>query len=338
MDIIKTSKIALIESINSKFDLKQSSSLQAFDNAAVIAADAKTKQVCTEIFLEGIHFNLVYTPLKHLAHKAVTAAVSKIVAMNGSPQQILVSLGISSKFKTEDVELFYEGIKSACSVYGLDLLGNSLVPSLTGLTVAITCIGETGEKNLCCRNGAKINDLICISGSVGAACMGLQILERERYVFEKNPDVQPKLDGYDYVLQKQLYPVARIDMIKMFEQTGIKPTSMTDISECLASDLLHICKQSNTGARIYLEKIPIASETFAVCDEMNFDAVTAALNGGDDFELLFTIPVTEYERIKNLADFEIIGYITDVSLGAYLITPEGAEIKITAQGWTSSDE
>jgi thiamine-monophosphate kinase len=333
MDISETGKFALLDRLNSMFEAKQQSTVKAFDDAAVIAASDKMKQICSAVFLEGIHFNLVYTPLKHLGHKVVTHTVSKIVAMNARPQQILVSLGISSRFNVSDVEILYEGIRAACSEYGVDLVENNLTASLTGMTISVTAVGEASENALCYRSGAKLHDLVCISGSLGAAYMGLQVLERERRIFETN-NTQPKLDGYDYVLQKQLHPQARLDMLKTFEEYGIKPSSMTVITDGLASDILHICKQSDAGVRIYLDKIPVASETFAVCEEMNFDAVTAALNGGDDFELLFTLPGTEYETIKSLPDFKIIGHITDSSQGAYLLTPEGNELKIKAQGWT----
>jgi thiamine-monophosphate kinase len=334
MKVSEIGKFALLDRLNAGFEIGQQSTIKAFDDAAVVAsAPDKSKQICSVILLEGIHFNLVYTPLKHLGYKAVTHAISKIVAMNALPQQILVSVGVSSRFEMSDIESLYEGIRAACSGYGVDLVANNLTASLTGMTISVTAVGEASADSLCYRSGANVNDLVCISGSLGAAYMGLQVLERERRVFESN-HTQPKLDGYDYILQKQLRPQARLDMLKTFEDNGIKPSSMTDIADGLASDILHICKQSDVGIRIYLDKIPIAAETFEVCEEMNFDAVTAALNGGDDFELLFTVPIAGYEAIKSLSGFEIIGYITDASQGAYLITPDGNELKIKAQGWT----
>ncbi|MDR2287526.1 MAG: thiamine-phosphate kinase [Prevotellaceae bacterium] len=333
MNISEIGKFAFLDRLNAGFEVGQQSTVKAFDDAAVIAVSDKPKQVCSVILLEGIHFNLVYTPLKHLGYKAVTHAVSKIVAMNALPQQILVSASVSSRFDVSDVESFYEGIRCACSGYSVDLVENNLTASMTGMTISVTAVGEASDDSLCYKNEAKVNDLVCISGSLGAAYMGLQVLERERRIFESN-HTQPKLDGYDYILQKQLRPQARLDMLKTFEDNGIKPSSMTNIADGLASDILHICKQSGVGVRIYLEKIPIAAETFEVCGEMNFDAVTAALNGGDDFELLFTVPISEYEAIKSLSGFEIIGYIADESQGAYLVTPEGNELKIKAQGWT----
>jgi thiamine-monophosphate kinase len=337
MNISEIGKFVLLDRLNSGFEAQQQTTIKTFDDTAVIAVSDKTKQICSVIFLEGIHFNLVYTPLKHLGYKAITHAVSKIAAMNSLPQQILVSTGISSRFNVSDVETLYSGIHVACSEYGVDLVENNLTASLTGMTISVTAVGEAPENSLCFQNGAKVNDLVCISGNLGAAYMGLQVLERERRIFESNK-TQPQLDGYDYILQKQLRPQARLDMLKEFENNKIKPSSMTGIIDGLASDILHICKQSNVGVRIYLEKIPVASETFNVCEEMNFDAVTAALNGGDDFELLFTLPLSEYEKIKSLSGFEIIGHITDSSQGAYLVTPEGSEIKIKAQGWTSITE
>lgn len=334
MDISEIGKFALLDRLNAGFEARQQTSLKTFDDAAVIAASNRPKQICSVILLEGIHFNLVYMPLKHLGCKAVTHAVSKIAAMNALPRQILVSLGISSRFSVADVESFYEGIRAACLMYELDLVENNLVASMTGMTISVTAVGEASEESLCYKSGAKVNDLVCISGNLGAAYMGLQVLERERRIFESS-HTQPKLEGYDYVLQKQLHPQARLDILKIFEDNEIKPASMTAIVDGLASDMLHICKQSDVGARIYLEKIPISSETFAVCEEMNFDAVTAALNGGDDFELLFTVPVSLHEAIKGVPEFEIIGYTCDNSQGACLVTPEGNELKIKAQGWTS---
>lgn len=335
MNISEIGKFALLDKINAKFASIQKTTVKAFgDDAAVIASENKPKQICSNIFLEGIHFNLIYTPLKHLGYKVVTHAVSNIVAMNSTPQQIAVSVALSARFRVEDIETLYEGIKTACEIYHIDLVENDITSSVTGMVINVTAIGETESDNICYRNGAKITDLICISGDIGAAYMGLQVLERERLVYETNPNAQPKLDDYSYILQRQLKPQARIDMTKVFEENNIKPTAMTDITDGLASDILHICKESDKGARIYLDKIPIASETFKVCEEMNFDAVTAALNGGDDFELLFTIPLAEHEKVKSLAGFEIIGHITEASKGAYLVTPEGNEIKIKAQGWT----
>jgi thiamine-monophosphate kinase len=334
MNISEIGKFALLDSLNESFKAQQQTTIKTFDDAAVIAVSDKAKLICSVLFLEGIHFNLVYTPLKHLGHKVATHAVSKIVAMNAVPQQILLSTGISSRFDTSDVESLYEGMRAACREYSVDLVENSLTSSLTGLTIGVTAVGEASGDCICCKSGAGVNDLVCISGSLGAAYMGLQVLERERRIFE-NSKVQPQLDGYDYVLQKQLHPHARLDMLDEFKNSGIKPSSMTAVIDGLASEILHICKQSDAGVRIYLEKIPVASETFEVCNEMNFDAVTAALNGGDDFELLFTVPIAEYEKIKSLSGFEIIGHITDSSQGAYLVTPEGNELKIKAQGWTS---
>jgi thiamine-monophosphate kinase len=337
MDISETGKFALLDKLNSGFESKQQSTIKAFDDAAVVAVSNKPKQISSSVFLEGIHFNLVYTPLKHLGYKAVTHAVSKIVAMNARPQQILVSVSVSARFDVSDIEVLYEGIRAACSEYSVDPVGNNLTASLTGMIISVTAVGEASEDCICYRSGAKMNDLVCVSGNLGAAYMGLQVLERERRIFESN-HTQPKLEGYDYVLQKQLRPQARTDVLTTLENNGIRPSSMTTVIDGLASDILHICKHSNAGVRLYIDKIPIASETFAVCEEMNFDAVTAALNGGDDFELLFTVPISEYEAIKNLPDFEIIGHITDISQGAYIVTPEGNELKIKAQGWTSVAE
>jgi len=335
MNISEIGKFALLEKLNAKFDTKQKTTAKTNDDCSVITSGANSKEISSRVFLEGINFNLIYTPLKHLGYKVVSHVVSDIIAMNAVPQQILVSVGLSSRFNVSDVETFYDGIYAACQIYNIDVAKNDITASLTGMVINITGVGETDKDNICCRDGAEDTNLICITGDLGAAYMGLQVLERERFVFENNPNAQPQLSNYNYILQKQLRPEACIGMIDVFRENGIKPTSMINVSDGLASEILHICRQSDKGARIYIDKIPIASETFKTCEEMNIDPVTAALNGGDDLQLLFTIALSEHEKIKNLSGFEVIGHITNPSKGAYIVTPDGTEIKIKAQGWAA---
>jgi thiamine-monophosphate kinase len=304
------------------------------DDAAVIRYENAETVVSAELFLEGIHFDLTYTPLKHLGYKLVTAGVSDIYAMNATPRQILISVGLSKRFFVEDLEELYAGVKIACAHYGLDLAGGDTTTSLTGLALHITALGEAPKEKIVYRAGGKPTDLLCLSGDLGAAYMGLQLLEREKRVFDGNPHKQPQLEGYDYILQRHLKPEARKDIIAALAQNNIVPTSMIDVSDGLASDVLHLCKQSNCGVRIYLERLPISSETFRFADEIHIDAVTAALHGGDDYELLFTVPVTLHDTLrKELPNVDIIGHLCDASEGAHLLTPDNQAIELTAQGW-----
>lgn len=330
-------EFALIDRLAAPFTNTQATTLKGIgDDAAVVQYGTTCQLLTTQLLLEGIHFNLMYTPLKHLGYKAVVAGVSNIYAMNGAPRQLLLAVGVSARFTVEDLESLYEGVRVACKEYEVDFVGGDTSASLTGLTLTVTVVGEAAPAEISYRSGAQVNDLICISGNLGAAYMGLQVLERERRVYEANPGVQPQLEGFDYILQRQLRPQARQDMVASFKENNLRPTSMIDISDGLASEMLHICKQSKVGARIYLEKIPIAAETFKACGEMGIDAVTAALNGGDDYELLFTIPLEQHEQIKGLAGFEIIGHIMEASKGAFLVTPEGQDVELRAQGWKNN--
>jgi thiamine-monophosphate kinase len=327
-------EFALIEHLMSDIQTRQSSTLMGVgDDAAVMQYGDTCQLLSTCILLEGVHFNLMYTPLKHLGYEAVVAGISNIYAMNAYPRQLALSLGVSAKFYVEDLEELYEGVRLACEQYNVDFVSGDTSASLTGLVLNITVIGEAEKDKITYRSGAHANDLLCLSGNLGAAYMGLQLLERERIVFESTPNFQPQLGGYDYILQRQLKPEARKDIIDLLREIGIKPTAMIDISDGLASELLHIGKQSGVGVRVYLDKLPIAAETFKICDEMNIDAVTAALNGGGDYELLFTIPLEQHEKIKGLDGFNIIGHITDAGKGNYLVTPDGEEIALKAQGW-----
>ena len=325
-------EFGLIEHLTNDLEIINKSTEKAVgDDAAVMNYGNKNVVASTDILLEGIHFDLTYTPLKHLGYKAAVVNFSDIYAMNAKPVQLLVSIGISSRFCVEEIEQIYDGIKLACKAYGVDLVGGDTSSSLTGLTLSITALGEVDKDKICYRNGARPNDLICLTGNLGAAYMGLQLLEREKKVFEGNANVQPQFDGYDYVLQRFLKPEARKDIIDSMQEVGVVPTSMIDISDGLSSEILHICKQSQVGARIYLERIPIAAQTFKIAEEMGIDAVTAALNGGEDYELLFTMPLTLRDKIKDLGAIDVIGRITES--GAVLVTPEGAEINLQAQGW-----
>ena len=327
-------EFGLIDHLTKDLELVNTSSEYGVgDDAAVLNFQNEKIVVTTDLLLEGVHFNLVYTPLQHLGYKSVVVNLSDICAMNGSPQQITVSLGLSSKFVLEDVELLYQGIKKACTNYGVDLVGGDTSSSMTGLTISITAIGLVGENNEVYRSGANVNDLICVSGNLGASYLGLQLLERERKVFEDGNNINPQLEGNEYIIGKQLKPEARFDVIKNLKKMNIKPTSMIDISDGLSSDLLHIMNKSNCGCLVYTEKIPISEESVKMAQEFNMDPLTAALNGGEDYELLFTADLRYYEQLLEMEDISIIGHIVDIKEGNRLVTPDGTNIDIQAQGW-----
>ena len=303
------------------------------DDAAVIDSGNMKTLVTTDLLLEGIHFDLTYVPLKHLGYKAAVVNFSDIYAMNGTPKQITVSLGISKRFSVEDIDALYDGIKLACEIYGVDLVGGDTSASMTGLTISITCIGVAEEDKIAKRNGAKENDLICVSGDLGAAYMGLQLLEREKSVLNEVDGATPKFEGREYILERQLKPEARKDIVKILGEKGIVPTSMIDVSDGLSSELMHICTQSKTGCRIYEDRIPIDYQTAVTAEEMNLNVVTAAMNGGEDYELLFTVPLDKHEEVANIEGISVIGHITSESLGCAMITRDGTEIVLRAQGW-----
>ena len=304
------------------------------DDAAVLSYPDKKVLVTTDLLLEGVHFDLVYTPLKHLGYKAAVVNFSDIYAMNGKPRQITVSLGISKRFSVEDMEMLYAGIRVACEDYGVDIVGGDTTSSLTGLTISITCIGEADREKIVCRNGAQETDLICVSGNLGAAYMGLQLLEREKAVLKgASKNVQPDFAGKEYILERQLKPEARKDIIENLATAGIKPTAMMDISDGLSSELIHICKQSGKGCRIYEEHLPIDYQTAAMAEEFNMNLTTCALNGGEDYELLFTVPLAYHEKIQEISDIRLIGHITKPELGCALVTRDGQEFELKAQGW-----
>ncbi len=305
------------------------------DDAAIIDPVGKKMVVTTDLLLEGVHFDLTYFPIRHLGYKAVVVNLSDVYAMNATPKQITVSLGISKRFCVEDLDELYSGIYLACEKYGVDLVGGDTSTSYTGLTISVTAIGEANENELCYRSGAKINDLVCVTGNLGAAYLGLQLLEREKKVFEGNPNVKPQFVGWDYILERFLKPEARKSILETLRELGIKPNAMIDISDGLSSEAMHICKSSKAGCRIYLEKLPIDQQTFKIAEEMGIDAIVAALNGGEDYELLFTVPIEFHEKILALEGVSVIGHITDESTGAFLVTPDGNEIQLKAQGWNA---
>lgn len=307
------------------------------DDAAVLNFKDKRTLVTTDLLLEGIHFNLEYVPLKHLGYKAAVVNFSDIYAMNATPTQITVSLGISKRFGVEELEELYSGIRLACERYNVDLVGGDTCASMTGLTISITCLGEAYDSDIVYRNGAKVNDLICVTGNLGTAYMGLQLLERERIVMQANENATPAFEGREYLLERQLKPEARHDIIKKLHEAGIKPTAMMDISDGLSSELMHICTQSNVGCAVYEDKLPIDYQAAALAEEMNLNIVTCALNGGEDYELLFTCSLDDYEKLIPLEDVYLIGHITKPEHGINLIGRNGEEISLKAQGWNAFD-
>ena len=333
-EIATLGEFGLIEHLTNDIQLTQKTSVKGVgDDAAVIDNTDKKTLVATDILLEGIHFDLTYVPLKHLGYKAAIVNFSDIYAMNGTPQQIVVSLGISNRFCVEDVDALYEGIKLACKMYGVDLVGGDTSSSLTGLTINVACIGYADENQIVYRNGAKNTDLIFVSGDLGAAYMGLQLLEREKLVFDGQPDFQPDFAGKEYLLERQLKPEARKDIVKLLAENRITPTAMIDISDGLASDMLHICKQSKVGCVIYEERIPIDYQTALMAETFNINVTTVAMNGGEDYELLFTVPLSLHEQISALPGIHLIGHITPEENGCNLITRDGQEMQLRAQGW-----
>ena len=333
-EIASLGEFGLIDRLTAEMPLVNQSSCKGVgDDAAVLNYSNKEILVTTDLLLEGVHFDLTYVPMTHLGYKAAVVNFSDIYAMNGTPRQITVSLGISKRFSVEDIEQLYAGIRLACANYNVDIVGGDTTSSMTGLTISITCIGEAEKGKIAYRNGAKENDLICISGDLGAAYMGLQLLEREKVAFAGQSDFTPEFGGKEYLLERQLKPEARRDIIESLSANGITPTAMMDISDGLSSELLHICKQSNVGCRVYEDRIPIDYQTAIMAEELNMNLVTAALNGGEDYELLFTVPLSMHETVSAIPGVKVIGHITAPSLGSYLIARDGSEIQLQAQGW-----
>ena len=338
-EIATFGEFGLIRHLTEKIELKNESTVKGVgDDAAVLDYKEKQVLVTTDLLLEGIHFDLTYVPLKHLGYKSAVVNFSDIYAMNGKPKQITVSLGISKRFSVEELEEFYSGLQLACDIYGVDIVGGDTSASLTGLCISITCIGEGEKEKIVTRNGAKDTDLVCVSGDLGAAYMGLQLLEREKRVFKGEKEFTPDFTGKEYLLERQLKPEARKDIIELLDKAGIVPTSMMDISDGLSSELLHISKQSNVGCRIYEDRIPIDYQTAAMAEQFNMNLSTAALNGGEDYELLFTVPLTAHDKVSEIKGVKVIGHITRPELGNYLVGRDGGEVELKAQGWNSLNE
>ena len=340
-EISTLGEFGLIRHLTEGIELKNESSRHGVgDDAAVLAYPADREVLMTtDLLLEGVHFDLTYVPLKHLGYKAAVVNFSDIYAMNGTPRQITVSLGLSKRFCVEDMEALYAGIRLACEEYGVDIVGGDTTSSLTGLTISITCIGDVERGKAVYRNGAHDTDLICVSGDLGAAYMGLQLLEREKLALkDADGDVQPDFAGREYLLERQLKPEARRDIIQKLREAGIQPTAMMDISDGLSSELLHICTQSKVGCRIYEEHIPLDYQTAVMAEELNMNVTTCALNGGEDYELLFTVPIADHEKVAEMEGVKLIGHITKPELGCALITRDGQEFELKAQGWNHLGE
>ncbi len=335
-EISEIGEFGLIRRLTERFPMRNATTVMgAGDDAAVIDAGDKYLLLTSDLLLEGIDFDLVYFPLKHLGYKAVVVGISDILAMNGTPEQLTVAIGVSAKFAIEDLDELYAGIRSACEDYKVDLVGGDTDASVTGLTIAVSAVGSVAKERIVYRKGAQLNDLVCITGDLGAAYMGLHLLEREKRAFAGNDNPQPQFEGYEYILRRQLMPTAQTAAIASLRTAGIVPTSMIDISDGLASDMLQICHSSQCGVRLYLERIPIARETHKMAEELHADPVVAALNGGGDHELLFTVPLAQQSRIAGIGGIDIIGHITEASTGAKLITPDGGEIALTAPGFVT---
>lgn len=342
-EIATLGEFGLIKHLTENIELKNESSKYGIgDDCAVMQYSAeKQVLVTTDLLMEGVHFDLTYVPLKHLGYKAAMVNLSDIYAMNGTPRQMVVSIALSKRFCIEDMEAFYDGLKLACENHGVDIVGGDTTSSLTGLAISITCIGDADKDKVVYRNGAHDTDLICVSGDLGAAYMGLQLLEREKRVFQSQKQegtaaedmAQPDFAGKEYLLERQLKPEARKDIIEKLAAAGIKPTAMMDISDGLSSELLHICTQSGVGCRVYEERIPLDYQTAVMAEELNMNVTTCALNGGEDYELLFTVPIGCHEQIEQIEGIKMIGHITKKDLGCALITRDGNEFELKAQGW-----
>ena len=329
-------EFGLIDRLTEGFEIHNPSTLKGVgDDAAVMDFKNKKTVVSTDLLIEGVHFDLSYVPLKHLGYKSVVVNVSDIYAMNATATQITVSIAVSNRFPLEALEELYAGIRLACEHYKVDLVGGDTTSSTRGLIISVTAIGEAKASDLVYRNGAQPNDLVVLTGDIGGAYMGLQILEREKAVFQVNPNSQPDIEMYSYILERQLKPEARKDIPPLLKQLGVKPTAMMDVSDGLSSELLHICKQSGVGCGLYEDKIPLDPQVISTCEEFNLDSTTIALSGGEDYELLFTIAQADYDKIKGNPNFSVIGYITDKSEGVNLVTRAGQFIPIIAKGWNA---
>jgi len=327
-------EFGLIKHLTQNFKVQQATTVKGVgDDAAVVEVKDKQVLVTTDLLVEGVHFDLSYMPLKHLGYKAVMVNLSDIYAMNGKASQITVSIAVSNRFPLEAIEELYDGIYLACKTYNVDLVGGDTTSSTKGLLISVTAIGEVKAENVVYRNTAKPNDLLVVTGDLGAAYLGLQVLEREKQVFEVNPNSQPDLTDYSYLIERQLKPEARKDIVKLLHDLKVKPTSMIDISDGLSSEILHICDQSKVGCNLYEEKIPLDPQVISTCEEFDLNSTTIALSGGEDYELLFTISQDDFSKIKGNPHLTVIGHIIDESQGANLVTRAGQQVKLTAQGW-----
>jgi thiamine-monophosphate kinase len=333
--IAELGEFGLIKHLTSNFKIQHETSTKGIGDDAAVLNFKDQVLISTDLLLEGIHFDLAYVPLMHLGYKAVQVNLSDIYAMNGIATQITVSIGISSKFPLEAVEEIYKGIELACNKFNIDLIGGDTSSSKQGLVISVTSIGHAAAEDICYRNGAEEGDLLCVSGDLGGAYVGLQILEREKLIFLENPQLQPDLEGKDYIIERQLKPEGRRDIVDLLAQMKIKPTSMIDVSDGLASEILHICKQSEKGCTLYEEKIPIDPMTYETARELGLDPTICALNGGEDYELLFTIKQADYDKLKNDIDVSIIGYITDKNSGCNMISKSNVSHELKAQGWNA---
>lgn len=338
-NISELGEFGLIDHLTKGFDINNKSLIKGIgDDAAVFEVGKKCILVTTDLLVEGVHFDLIYTPLKHLGYKSVVVNLSDLYAMNSVPKYITISIAISKKFSVEALEQLYEGIRLACERFDVELIGGDTTSSLSGLFINITAIGEAKKDEIIYRSGAKKNDLVCVSGDLGGAYMGLQLLEREKEVFMQDPEIQPELNGFDYIIERQLKPEPRRDIITQLQKAGIKPTSMIDISDGLSSEMLHLCKNSGLGCMIFEEKIPVHPQTEAASDMFRLDSSLAALNGGEDYELLFTVPLNEKDKIEQLHDISIIGYMHENKKVKLFVPRNGAELELTAQGWNPIKE
>ena len=368
MEIAKLGEFGLIDRLTKDIEIKNESTKYGVgDDCAVLSYPDKEVLVTTDLLMEGVHFDLTYIDLKHLGYKSAMVNISDVFAMNGTPRQITVSLALSKRFSVEDIEEFYSGLRLACDKWNVDIVGGDTTSSYTGLAISITCIGEAKKEDIVYRNGAKNTDLVCVSGDLGAAYMGLQLLEREKSVYYgqindlqkkiaeakahgdsqklstlnsqlSTFEFQPDFSGKEYLLQRQLQAEARGDIIQKLREAGIKPTAMMDISDGLSSELMHICKQSGVGCRIYEKNIPIDYQTAVMAEEMNMNVTTCALNGGEDYELLFTVPFGDHEKIEQIEGIKLIGHITEEKFGKVLVTRDNQEFELKAQGWAHLSE
>ena len=332
-------EFGLINHITKYFKIENASTVTGIgDDAAVLDASKKQTLVTTDLLIEGVHFDLSYMPLKHLGYKAVMVNLSDVYAMNGTAEQITVSIAVSNRFPLEAIEELYSGIQLACETYKVDLVGGDTTSSTKGILISVTAIGKVEKEDIVLRSGAKETDLIVVSGDLGAAYLGLQVLEREKQVFNVDPNNQPDLDSYTYLIERQLKPEARRDVAGFLKELAIKPTAMIDISDGLSSEIMHICSQSKVGCKIYEEKLPLDPQVISACEEFNLDSTMVALSGGEDYELLFTVPIADFEAIKGNPNFSIIGHITAENQGLNLVTRAGQEIELKAQGWNATKE